>query len=302
VAEGPRASDERLIDAFLEHLSLERRLSEHTVAAYRNDLRSLAAFLARGGTGIDDATYPQLRRWLAHLGTRGYARASIARKAASVRSMYRFLAHRRLVEANPASMLSGPRPSRLLPAVLKAGEADALVEAPHGEDALAIRDRAILELLYGCGLRVSELCGLDVGDVDLDRRRVRVFGKGGSERDLPLGDPAASAVRSYVRDARPDLAPASASDAMFFNRRRKRMTGRDVRAMLERYRALVLAGRRSSPHTLRHSFATHLMEGGADIRVVQELLGHASLATTQRYTHVSRQRLFGAYRDSHPRA
>jgi integrase/recombinase XerC len=204
---------------------------------------------------------------------------------------------------NPATLLISPKLGSRLPGVLKPGEADSLVEAPFADDAWAVRDRALLELLYGCGLRVSEACGLDLGDVDLDRDRVRVLGKGGKEREVPIGDAAADALRSYLKDGRRE-APAEAGDpkAFFRNRRGKRLSARDARAVVEKYRRLVLAGRRVSPHTLRHSFATHLMEGGADIRAVQELLGHASLSSTQRYTHVSRGRLFDAHRQGHPRA
>jgi tyrosine recombinase XerC len=297
------ADDAELIEEFLRHLSLERRLSPHTVGAYRTDLRGLAAFLGRGGESLRTAGPALLRRWLAHLGTRGYARSSIARKAASVRSLYRFLARRGLVRRNPATLLSAPKVPSLLPSVLKAGEAEALLEAPSTEDPWALRDRAILELLYASGLRVSELCGLDVPDTDLDRGRVRVLGKGGREREIPVGEVAAESLRSYLKRGRGRIAPkGDRVAALFFNRRGKRMSPRDARAVVEKYRRAVLMGRRVSPHTLRHSFATHLMEGGADIRVVQELLGHASLTNTQRYTHVSRRRLFGAYRESHPRA
>jgi site-specific recombinase XerD len=176
-----------------------------------------------------------------------------------------------------------------------------------------LRDRAVLELLYGCGLRVAELCGLNVEDVDVDGQRVRVMGKGGKERVVPMGDFAAGAVGEYLASGRPAFLTSSDEgkgeslreqdrSALFFNRRRKRMGARDARALVDRYVRAVLEGRKVSPHTLRHSFATHLLEGGADIRTVQDLLGHASLATTQRYTHVSRGRLFDAYRQSHPRA
>jgi integrase/recombinase XerC len=185
--------------------------------------------------------------------------------------------------------------------VLKPAEAISLLEAPTTSDPWALRDRAALELLYASGLRVSELCGLDTGDIDLAARRVRVLGKGGKERTVPVGDAAVDSLRAYMRHGRPRMATA-ADPAVFFNRRGKRLTPRDARAVVEKYRRAVLTGRRVSPHTLRHSFATHLMEGGADIRAVQELLGHASLTNTQRYTHVSRRRLFGAYRRSHPRA
>ncbi len=293
--------DDAIIEAFLQHLSLERHLSAHTARAYRDDVTGLAAFLERGGGGIRSATYAQLRRWLAHLSTRGMARSSIARKAAAVRSMYRFAAARGLVAPNPAAMLAAPKVPASLPSVLKPGEASSLIEAPAGDDPWVLRDRAVLELLYAAGIRVSELCGLDVDDIDLDAGRIRVLGKGGRERSVPIGEEAVEALRAYLAAAR-RATVGSAGAALFANRRAKRITPRDVRSLVEKYRRDVLAGRRVSPHTLRHSFATHLMEGGADIRAVQELLGHSSLGTTERYTHVSRRRLFGAYRRSHPRA
>jgi tyrosine recombinase XerC len=307
-AEDLAPQDGEAIDAFLDHLFLERRLSAHTVRAYRTDLTALATFLHRGGRSLLDADYPLLRRWLAHLGTRGYARTSVGRKAASIRSFYAWAGRRGLLPSNPASLLSHPsKPSRL-PGVLKAVDAEQLATAPADTDPVGLRDRAILELLYGSGLRVAELCGLDVADVDTEGRWVRVMGKGSKERVVPMGDFAASALAYYLERGRgsfvlPDGTELSGeAGALFLNRRRKRMSPRDARAMVERHASRVLAGRKISPHTLRHSFATHLLEAGADIRVVQELLGHASLATTQRYTHVSRSRLFAAYRQSHPRA
>jgi tyrosine recombinase XerC len=291
------------LDAFLRHLALERRLSPRTVDAYRQDLEGLVEFLERSGTDLRGATYPLLRRWLAQLRTREYARTTIARRAAAVRGFYRFASRRGMIERNPASLLIAPKLGTRLPSVLKAGEADDLVEAPLGEDAWAARDRALLELLYGCGLRVSEACGLDAGEVDLERGRIRVLGKGGKEREVPMGEAATDALREYLGGARA-LSPPDGGDpvALFRNRRGKRLSARDARAVVEKYRRRVLSGRKVSPHTLRHSFATHLMEGGADIRAVQELLGHASMSSTQRYTHVSKGRLFGAHRQSHPRA
>jgi tyrosine recombinase XerC len=304
VPDTPSPRDAELIERFVQYLSLERRLSLHTCAAYRTDLLGLATFLARGGSSLETADYQLLRRWLAHLGTRGYARASMSRKAAAVRSFYRHAARKGVVGANPASQLSAPKIPTLLPSVLKPREAEALMEAPVGDDPYLVRDRAILEVLYAAGLRVAELCGLDVDDVDLEDQRVRVLGKGNREREVPIGDVAAAAVAEYLAWARGAIAPKelAAQPALFFNRRSRRIGPRDVRGLVENYVKRALPGRRASPHTLRHSFATHLMEGGADIRSVQELLGHASLANTQRYTHVSRSRLFGAYRSSHPRA
>jgi site-specific recombinase XerD len=322
-------ADAGAIDAFVDHLRLERGLSPHTVQAYRTDVTSLSAFLVRGRRTLLDADHAVLRRWLAQLRTRGYARSSLHRKAAGVRTFYAWANKRRMIATNPAALLAGPSPASRLPTVLKASEATMLATAPAdpqggrtqradtdgAQEARLLRDRAVLELLYGCGLRVAELCGLNVEDVDLDGRRVRVMGKGGKERVVPMGDFAAQAVVEYLHAARATFLPSEDSDrkglppaalsdrsALFFNRRKRRMGPRDARALVDRYVRAVLEGRKVSPHTLRHSFATHLLEGGADIRTVQDLLGHASLATTQRYTHVSRGRLFEAYRQSHPRA
>jgi tyrosine recombinase XerC len=294
------------IDAFVDHLLLERRLSAHTAQAYRTDLASLGVFLRRAGRSLFEADYRVLRRWLAHLGTRGYARTSVARKAAAIGTFYVWATRRGMVEANPAALLSRPARASRLPGVLKVAEAERLATAPTPANAAGLRDRAMLELLYGSGLRVAEACGLDLDDLDIEGQRVRVMGKGRKERVVPMGDFAARALAQYLESGRGAFLPRAESrpseDALFFNRRKKRMTPRDTRAMVERYARVTLSGRGVSPHTLRHSFATHLLEGGADIRAVQELLGHASLATTQRYTHVSRTRLFDAYRSSHPRA
>jgi tyrosine recombinase XerC len=289
------------IHMFLRHLSLERRLSQRTVEAYKQDLQSLSTFLDRSGTDLRGASYQLLRRWLAHLASRGFARATIARRAAAIRTFYRFATKRGLVERSPASLLVSPKLGTRLPAVLKPGEAQSLVEAPFSADAWGARDRALLELLYGCGLRVSEACGLDRAEVDLDSGRVRVLGKGGREREVPLGEAASDALADYLKMSS-ELVATRDPKALFLNRRGKRLSSRDARSVVEKYRRMVLSGKHVSPHTLRHSFATHLMEGGADIRSVQELLGHASLSSTQRYTHVSRGRLFGAHKQSHPRA
>src|SRR6266511_1240955 len=286
VAQDVPPRDAGLVAAFRDHLALERRLSPNTVDSYLRDVGQVAAF----------------------------------------RTFYRWAAGRNHVPLDPAAGLGRPRATSRLPTVLRPVEAAALVEAPAAalgprrqDDAgdsggpggdhqarerewgVALRDLAVLELLYGSGLRVAEVCGLTVDRVDLDRRRVTVLGKGSKERDLPLSDFSVAAAAEYVAHGRRFLQPGG-SNALFFNRRRKPMSPRDVRRMVEKYRRRVLPDRRISPHTLRHSFATHLLEGGADIRSVQELLGHASLGTTQRYTHVSKARLFSAYQQSHPRA
>ncbi len=300
-------SDVVLIDGFADHLALERHLASSTVEAYRRDLVQLASFLRRGRRGLPEAQIDDLRRFLAQLTSLGYARASIARRVGAIHTFYRWAVSRGVVAKDPAVLLGRPKVISRLPAVLRVPEVEALVEAPHAAEdateidaAVALRDRAILELMYGCGLRVSEVAGLTVDRVDLDRGRVTVVGKGDKEREVPLGDVAREAASRWLT-VRTVLAPASDA-GLFVNRRGRSIGPRDIRRLVGRYARAALSGRRVTPHTLRHSFATHLLEGGADIRAVQEMLGHASVATTQRYTHVSRSRLFEAYEQSHPRA
>jgi len=299
-----------LIGSFVDHLRLERHLSPHTLAAYRRDLTHLGTFLRRGRSSLLGADRQALRRFLAQQHALGYARATIARRVAAIRAFYRWCVATGILASDPSSLLGRPKVVNRLPIVLRSAEADLLVEAPPEartddldpiEAAIAVRDRAILELLYGSGLRVSEVAGLTVDRVDLVRGRVRVMGKGSKEREVPMSEPSVVALRDWTRSGRPRLASAT-SPALFFNRRRRPIGARDIRALVEGYSRRLLPGRRVTPHTLRHSFATHLLEGGADIRAVQELLGHASVATTQRYTHVSRSRLVQAYERSHPRA
>jgi site-specific recombinase XerD len=259
-----------------------------------------------------------LRRFLALQRTRGLAPASIARKAAALRSGFRFMARRRLVDDDPAVGLGAPRGPKRLPVVLKPRQVDRLLAEPQPVDPVGLRDRAILELLYATGIRVGELCGLHLGDVDLAADTVLVLGKGAKERIVPFGEPARDALLDYLANGRAAMVPApdrragsarpdgqgrgGALEALFFNRRGKPMTQRDVRGMLERYRVAAGVPAGTSPHTLRHSYATHLLEGGADLRVVQELLGHVALTTTQTYTHVSNERLRRVYEQAHPRA
>ncbi len=302
-------ADAALIEGFADHLALERHLAASTVDAYRRDLTQLAASLVRVRRGLATAGLDDLRRFLAQLTTLGYARASIARRVAAIHTFYRWASARGDVDPDPASLLGRPRVTSRLPVVLRVPEAAALVEAPVPpaeaggvELAVLIRDRAILELLYGSGLRVSEVAGLTLDRVDLGRGRVLVLGKGAKEREVPLGDFASLAITDWLERGRDLLVPAAEERALFLNRRRRPIGPRDIRRLVGRYGAATLSGRRVTPHTLRHSFATHLLEGGADIRAVQELLGHASVATTQRYTHVTRSRLFEAYERSHPRA
>jgi site-specific recombinase XerD len=302
------ASQRALIDAFLSHLRLERHLSANTVTAYRTDLLHLATFLHRSHRTLEEADQATLRRFLAQQHALGYARASIARRVGAIHTFYRWASDTGRIEQDPSLLLGRPKVASRLPTVLRVGEAAALMEAPastEGEDpeaaAVRLRDEAILELLYGSGLRVSEVTTLTLEGLDLDGGRVHVLGKGSKERRVPLSEYAVGALRAWLAVGRPVLATVS-TGALFVNRKHKPMSPRDVRAMVDGYAGHLLPGRRVGPHTLRHSFATHLLEGGADIRAVQELLGHSSVATTQRYTHVSRSRLFEAYERSHPRA
>src|SRR5829696_6735389 len=306
------------LEAFVAHLRDERGLSGNTVAAYRRDLIQFLQFAGRVGVTDPAQVEPLLRRFLALQRTRGLAAASIARKAAALRSGFRFLARRGLVDDDPAAGLGVPRGPKRLPVVLKPRQVDRLLAGPDPVDPVGLRDRAILELLYATGIRVGELCGLRLGDVDLAADTVLVLGKGAKQRIVPFGEPARAALLEYLINGRVAMLPgtdrpassnpASERDdtadreALFFNRRRRPMTQRDVRAMLERYRAAAGAPVGTSPHTLRHSYATHLLEGGADLRAVQELLGHVALTTTQTYTHVSNERLRRVYEQAHPRA
>lgn len=284
------------LDGFDRHLASR---SAATRRAYRSDLAGAIEWLSRLGIDRPEAvTRIQLRRYLASLQTTGRSRATIARHAASLRAYFSWRAGAGDIEADPAARLTASVKGSRLPRLAGRQALAALLDAPLDmADPVAVRDRAVCELLYAAGLRVSELCGLDVGDVDAVARTVTVIGKGDKQRQVPVHDMALAAVASWcsVRDA---LATASSPrEAMFYNRRGRRLGPRDVRRLLEHR-----AGGPLNPHALRHTFATHLLEGGADLRVVQELLGHASLTTTQVYTHVSKDRLQRVHRSTHPRA
>ncbi|MFN2588357.1 MAG: tyrosine recombinase XerC [Actinomycetota bacterium] len=294
------------IERFLRACSAERDLSPHTVAAYGRDLGQFAEWTARGGTtDLRRVERTALRRYVAFLGERRYARRSVARKVSAVRSLLAWAVTHGLIESNPAGDVPVPKLDRPLPKVLKASDAARLCGLPPDDEPVGRRDRAILELLYGSGLRVAELCSLDVDDVDTRAGRLRVTGKGRKERRVPVSRPACRAVAAYVTDGRADLVrPGSLPDArhaLFLNARGGRLGPRSVRSMLAKYLSAEGAAP-VGPHALRHSFATHLLDGGADLRAVQELLGHESLATTQIYTHVSTERLKKVYEQSHPRA
>lgn len=295
------------IERFLRYLRVERNASELTIKSYREDLLALAAYLADAGGGRlpapDQISTVVLRGYVAALHQAGYAASTVARRLASMRSFFRFGQREGWVEANPAKPLRNPRRSRSLPHFLSTDEVGQLLAAPPANTPMGLRDRAILETMYSAGVRVGELVGLNDDDLDLDAGIVRVRGKGRRERLAPLGSYACSALQDYlkVRTLDPHLA-ADAARPVFVNRFGRRLTTRSVARMLEKYLRQTGLDRRTSPHSLRHSFATHLLERGADIRSVQELLGHRSLITTQIYTHVSTAALREAYQRAHPRA
>ena len=275
-------------------------LSDHTVAAYSSDLRSFAEWCARGNVNTPQAvTRPTIRRYLAHLTTRRFARSTMARKAAALRRYYRWAISTGLVTADPTSGVSVRGGGGRLPRVLDQRELNGLLDAAAPDDEpdwRRRRDDAVLELLYGSGLRVGELCGLQVSALSLATSSATVWGKGAKERRVPLSEPAVRALRRWLA-VRADVVPVECGDVLFGNERGHALTTRDVRRILDRR-----SPSPTHPHALRHTFATHLLDGGADLRAVQELLGHQDVATTQRYTHVSRERLSAAYREAHPRA
>jgi integrase/recombinase XerC len=298
---------EEALAEFLRHLALERNASAHTVKSYREDLmQALEFFRTRLGDKSPrpgQLTTRLLRAHLAWLSEQGYARSTIGRRLAAIRSWCRFLCRQGTLSANPAMGLRGPRQDKKLPHFVSREDMARLLETPPAGTPLGLRDRAILETLYSAGLRVSELTGLDAGDVDLTEGVATVRGKGRKERLALLGPPAVAALTLWLPERQNLAGPRAAGQpALFLNRNGTRLSSRSVGRLLEKYLARAGLDRRTSPHTLRHSFATHLLDAGADIRSVQELLGHRSLATTQIYTHVSTQRLRDSYHKAHPRA
>jgi site-specific recombinase XerD len=297
----------RALEAFLEALGA-RNASAGTIVEYRRNATEFLAFLADRGVDWRTPDRGTVRAYLAALADRELAPTSVGGRLAAVRSLYRHALRHGRIEVDPLAGIRAPRRPSRLPRVLSVNEAEALVTAPRRmasrDEALARRDAAMLELLYATGMRISELAGLTVERVELRRRRLRVTGKGNKERQLLFGVPAASALRSYLDVARPALASRSgtAGRAVFLNASGGPLSARGARMAIGRWVDAAGAPKRTSPHTLRHSFATHLLEGGADLRVVQELLGHVNLQTTQIYTHLSDAALRTAYRDAHPRA
>ena len=282
---------------FLCYLDLQRGASRHTLRGYATDLAEFRAFLSREGWGpLVEADSKAIRAWLAWLHDRKLAKSSIARKLATVRSCFRYLARVGVVELNPARQVRSPRLPKRLPSFLPKDESKELLDALPERSAAGLRDHALLELLYATGLRVAECCGLDLDDVDRRRGAVRVMGKGGKERVVPAGDAALEAVEAWL------AVRGEGRGALFINPRGSRLSTRGVQRIVKRRARAAGIDRRVSPHTLRHTFATHMLGEGADLRLIQELLGHSRLSTTQRYTHVSPEQLMRVYDSAHPRA
>lgn len=297
---GERPRHESLVLDFLAHLEFDRGLAHNTLASYRVDLLQWGAFLTRRGRHAFEARPGDVQDFLAELGAQP---ATLRRKAAALRAFYRFLRAEDLIADDPTAALRAPRRPRRLPTALRRDEVERLLAAPRGRDPLALRDRALLELLYASGLRASEASALDTGDVDFDEALVRVRGKGGKERLVPVGRAAQTALAAWLRDGRPPLVAKRAGEqALFVNARGRRLGRQGVWTVVRRHARAAGLERRFGPHTLRHTFATHLLAGGCDLRTVQELLGHADVTTTQVYTHLAADRLRDDYFRAHPRA
>lgn len=290
----------RHVAVFCNYLETERNVSPHTLVAYRRDLEQLVQFVVREKgceATIGDIDHLLLRRYLAQL-SKENKKSSIGRKLAAIRSFFRYQLRNGFVTKNPAELIATPKKENRLPFHLDIDQITSLVEAPSEDQKYVLRDRAILEMLYSCGLRVSELTGLDIGELDLSGGMVRVMGKGGKERIVPIGSRAVTAIREYLA-GRGEL---SGTGPLFLNTRGQRIHRRSVARIIDEHVLRIAAFKRISPHVLRHTFATHMLEGGADLRAIQELLGHASLSTTQKYTHVGIDRLMEVYDKAHPKA
>jgi integrase/recombinase XerC len=299
---------EKLIAAFTRHLEVERSLSVHTIRAYIGDLESLVTHLESIGVEeISQLELLHLRSWLANQQIKGGARTTLSRRAVSVRLFTKWAVKNKYLAKDVAATLATPKGHRTLPEVLEISDAKIAMDslatrAAEEETPISLRDVAMVEILYASGARVAELCGLDLNDIDYDRQTIRVLGKGNKERTIPVGNPAIRALNTWLKDGRDSLRNSQSENAVFLGARGKRIDQRTVRTVVYNALQAIEGIERMGPHALRHSAATHLLEGGADLRTVQEILGHASLATTQIYTHVSTERLQKAFKQAHPRA
>ncbi len=299
---------EKLLTAFERNLKVERNLSPHTIRAYMGDLKSLLLHLEKLGlSDISALELTHLRSWLANQALKGGARTTLARRAVSVRMFTKWALKNKFLISDVGASLATPKGHRTLPGVLDVNNAQIAMDsmatrAAQEQTPISLRDVAMVELLYATGARVGELCGLDIGDIDYSRNTIRVLGKGDKERVIPMGRPAVAALEIYLKDGRQALVSTQSANAVFLGLRGKRIDQRTVRTVVYEALSAIEGIERMGPHALRHSAATHLLEGGADLRTVQEILGHASLATTQIYTHVSSTRLQKVFKQAHPRA
>ncbi|TLM85177.1 MAG: tyrosine recombinase XerC [Actinobacteria bacterium] len=290
------------VDRFLTRLAVERGASPHTVRAYAGDLARYLEWADRVGIDALRPTHRQLRMYLAELDRARYARRTVARRLSAVRTWFAYLVEEGVVDSDPASVLATPKSSKRLPKLVPAQELSALLEAPDVSTAVGVRDRAVLELLYASGVRVSEVSGLTLGGLDLAQGQITVMGKGSKERTIPIHPTSVGCLRAYLATARPALAKAGSPEAVFLSSRGNRLTEDAIRRLFKEYLQAAGASSSLSPHAMRHTFATHMLEAGADLRTVQELLGHVALSTTQIYTHLSVKRLQEVHRSAHPRA
>jgi integrase/recombinase XerC len=295
---------QEVFNKYIQYLEAERNASPYTVRNYKADLLDFFYFLRKKKKvdSLEKVDRKVLRDYLSHLVEQGIVKASIARKLSAIRSFYRYLVREKIISANPIEMVSSPKLDKRLPSFLTLEEVEKLLNAPDLSTPQGQRDRALLELLYASGLRVSELVSLELGQINLDTNEIRVWGKGSKERVVLMGKPAAEALRHYLTHGRPKLSGEKRSNAMFLNRYGQRIPERRVQKMLENYAKKAGIGKKVHPHMLRHTFATHLLDGGADLRVVQELLGHARLSSTQIYTHVTKGQARKVYLSAHPLA
>jgi len=301
VAEAIPQADLRVIERFADSVWLESGLSDNTLAAYRRDLIALARYQARNGRSLPEATRENLQAYLGERFTAGARSSSTARALSALRRFYQFLLREGEVEVDPSLDIASPRLGKPLPKSLSEADVEALLAAPDPKDSLGCRDRAMLEVLYATGLRVSELVRLQISELRINPGIVQIVGKGGRERLVPLGESALDAVEAYLKTARPDLLGQRISDYVFVTRRGTGMTRQAFWQLVKRYAKIAGIKAELSPHTLRHAFATHLLNHGADLRSVQMLLGHSDLSTTQIYTHVARERLKNLHQKHHPR-
>jgi len=294
---------QQVFNKYINYLEVERNASPYTVRNYTTDLLNFFQFLKDKEIGsLKEVDRHTLRDYLSHLMEKGFVKASIARKLSAIRSFYRYLLREEIISTSPVANTSSPKLDRRLPSFLTIEEIDRLLEAPDLSTPQGLRDRALMELLYASGFRVSELVSLNLEQVNLDTNEIRVWGKGSKERMVLMGEPAARALTAYLNQGRPELLGKKSNSALLLNRYGKRINERRVQRILEKYANIINIGKRVHPHMLRHTFATHLLDGGADLRVVQELLGHASLSSTQIYTHVSKSQAKKVYLSAHPMA